>query len=200
VFLFTGSLLVPVLVVLLSALSLTAMFGAVVWVFQDGHLSGVLGFTPTGFIETTLPVLMFCLAFGLSMDYGIFLLSRIRERYRQTGDSRGAIAFGMARTGGVITAAAVTLSVVLVAIGMSRVTNIKMLGLGGALAVLVDATIVRCLLLPAAMALAGRATWWAPAPLARFQRRFGLHEVAELPAGGSAAAEPVAPVAVPESV
>jgi RND superfamily putative drug exporter len=191
VFMFTGSLLVPVLVVLLSALSLTAMFGAVVWVFQDGHLSGVLGFTPTGFIETTLPVLMFCLAFGLSMDYGIFLLSRIKERYQRTGDSRASIAFGMARTGGVITAAAATLSVVLVAIGMSRVTNIKMLGLGGALAVLVDATIVRCLLLPAAMSLAGRATWWAPAPLARFQRRFGLHEPAE-PVGPTEPAEPAA--------
>ncbi|WP_406392749.1 MMPL family transporter [Streptomyces sp. NBC_00882] len=176
VFLLTGSVLIPIQAVLLNALSLTAMFGAVVWVFQDGHLSGLLGFTSPGSIETTLPVLMFCVAFGLSMDYGVFLLSRIKEEYDRTGDHEEAVRHGLQRTGGLITAAAVILAVVMVAIGTSRVTNTKMLGLGVALAVLMDAMIVRSLLVPAVMRLTGRATWWAPAPLRRFHERFGLSE------------------------
>ncbi|KAB1140790.1 MMPL family transporter [Streptomyces luteolifulvus] len=176
VFLLTGSVLIPVQAVLLNALSLTAMFGAVVWVFQDGHLSGLLGFTSPGSIETTLPVLMFCVAFGLSMDYGVFLLSRIKEEHDRTGDHNEAVRHGLQRTGGLITAAAVILAVVMVAIGTSRVTNTKMLGLGIALAVLMDAMIVRSLLVPAVMRLTGRATWWAPAPLRRFHERFGLSE------------------------
>ncbi|SED59254.1 putative drug exporter of the RND superfamily [Streptomyces sp. 3213] len=176
VFLLTGSVVIPLQAVLLNALSLTAMFGAVVWVFQDGHLSGLLGFTSTGSIETTLPVLMFCVAFGLSMDYGVFLLSRIKEEYDRTGDHNEAVRHGLQRTGGLITAAAVILAVVMVAIGTSRVTNTKMLGLGIALAVLMDAMIVRSLLVPAVMRLTGRATWWAPGPLRRFHDRFGLSE------------------------
>ncbi|MGC9538185.1 MMPL family transporter [Streptomyces sp. UG1] len=176
VFLLTGSVLIPIQAVVLNALSLTAMFGAVVWVFQDGHLSGPLSFTSPGSIETTLPVLMFCIAFGLSMDYGVFLLSRIKEEYDATGDHDQAVRHGMQRTGGLITAAAVILAVVMVAIGTSRVTNTKMLGLGIALAVLMDAMIVRSLLVPAVMRLTGRATWWAPGPLRRFHERFGLSE------------------------
>ncbi|MET9968718.1 MMPL family transporter, partial [Streptomyces sp. NPDC006356] len=176
VFLLTGSVLIPIQAVVLNALSLTAMFGAVVWVFQDGHLSGLLGFTSPGSIETTLPVLMFCVAFGLSMDYGVFLLSRIKEEYDTTGDHDQAVRHGLQRTGGLITAAAVILAVVMVAIGTSRVTNTKMLGLGIALAVLMDAMIVRSLLVPAVMRLTGRATWWAPGPLRRFHTRFGLSE------------------------
>ncbi|WP_405885546.1 MULTISPECIES: MMPL family transporter [unclassified Streptomyces] len=176
VFLLTGSVLIPIQAVLLNALSLTAMFGAVVWVFQDGHLSGLLDFTSSGSIETTLPVLMFCVAFGLSMDYGVFLLSRMKEEYDRTGDHREAVRFGLQRTGGLITAAAVILAVVMVAIGTSRVTNTKMLGLGIALAVLMDAMVVRSLLVPAVMRLTGRATWWAPGPLRRFHDRFGLSE------------------------
>ncbi|KOU67251.1 transporter [Streptomyces sp. MMG1533] len=176
VFLLTGSVLIPIQAVVLNALSLTAMFGAVVWVFQDGHLSGLLGFTSPGSIETTLPVLMFCVAFGLSMDYGVFLLSRIKEEYDETGDHDQAVRHGLQRTGGLITAAAVILAVVMVAIGTSRVTNTKMLGLGIALAVLMDAMIVRSLLVPAVMRLTGRATWWAPGPLRRFHERFGLSE------------------------
>ncbi|GAA3498196.1 MMPL family transporter [Streptomyces prasinosporus] len=176
VFLLTGSVLVPVQAVVLNALSLTAMFGAVVWVFQDGHLSGLLGFTSPGSIETTLPVLMFCVAFGLSMDYGVFLLSRIKEEYDHGGDHEQAVRHGVRRTGGLITAAAVILAVVMVAIGTSRVTNTKMLGLGVALAVLMDAMIVRSLLVPSVMRLTGRATWWAPGPLRRFHERFGLSE------------------------
>ncbi|MFI6564660.1 MMPL family transporter [Streptomyces sp. NPDC050534] len=176
VFLLTGSVLIPVQAVVLNALSLSAMFGAVVWVFQDGHLSGLLGFTSPGSIETTLPVLMFCVAFGLSMDYGVFLLSRIKEEYDRTGDHNTSVRHGLQRTGGLITAAAVILAVVMVAIGTSRVTNTKMLGLGIALAVLMDAMIVRSLLVPAVMKLTGRATWWAPAPLRRLHERFGLSE------------------------
>ncbi|AOR34185.1 transporter [Streptomyces fodineus] len=179
VYLLTGSVLIPVQAVVLNALSLTAMFGAVVWVFQDGHLSGPLDFTSSGSIETTLPVLMFCVAFGLSMDYGVFLLSRIKEEYDRTGDHEAAVRHGLQRTGGLITAAAVILAVVMVAIGTSRVTNTKMLGLGIALAVLMDAMVVRSLLVPAIMRLTGRATWWAPAPLRRFHERFGVSEGGE---------------------
>ncbi|MFF4151122.1 MMPL family transporter [Streptomyces sp. NPDC001651] len=187
VFLLTGSVLIPLQAVVLNALSLTAMFGAVVWVFQDGHLSGLLGFTSPGSIETTLPVLMFCVAFGLSMDYGVFLLSRIKEEYDTTGDHEQAVRHGLQRTGGLITAAAVILAVVMVAIGTSRVTNTKMLGLGIALAVLMDAMIVRSLLVPAVMRLTGRATWWAPGPLRRFHERFGVSESDGTPAGGDGA-------------
>ncbi|MFJ6644300.1 MMPL family transporter [Streptomyces sp. NPDC091290] len=197
VFLLTGSVLIPLQAVVLNALSLTAMFGAVVWVFQDGHLSGLLGFTSPGSIETTLPVLMFCVAFGLSMDYGVFLLSRIKEEYDTTGDHEQAVRHGLQRTGGLITAAAVILAVVMVAIGTSRVTNTKMLGLGIALAVLMDAMIVRSLLVPAVMRLTGRATWWAPGPLRRFHERFGVSESDGTPAvgdgakaGGTAVEEP----------
>ncbi|MFE1472218.1 MMPL family transporter [Streptomyces cyaneofuscatus] len=185
VFLLTGSVLIPIQAVVLNALSLTAMFGAVVWVFQDGNLSGILAFTSTGDIETTLPVLMFCVAFGLSMDYGVFLLSRIKEEYDRTGDHERSVTFGLSRTGGLITAAAVILAVVMVAIGTSRVTNTKMLGLGIALAVLMDAMVVRSLLVPAVMKLTGHATWWAPRPLRAFHQRFGLSEGESAPAGSS---------------
>ncbi|WP_435297628.1 MMPL family transporter [Streptomyces sp. YPW6] len=187
VFLLTGSVLIPLQAVVLNALSLTAMFGAVVWVFQDGNLSGLLSFTSTGDIETTLPVLMFCVAFGLSMDYGVFLISRIKEEYERTGDHEHSVTFGLRHTGGLITAAAVILAVVMVAIGTSRVTNTKMLGLGIALAVLMDAMVVRSLLVPAVMKLMGRSTWWAPAPLRAFHRRFGLSEGEAAPAVASAA-------------
>ncbi|MFC8826771.1 MMPL family transporter [Streptomyces sp. NPDC057137] len=185
VFLLTGSVLIPLQAVALNALSLTAMFGAVVWVFQDGHLSGLLGFTPTGDIETTLPVLMFCVAFGLSMDYGVFLISRIKEEYDRSGDHERSVIFGLQRTGGLITAAAVILAVVMVAIGTSRVTNTMMLGLGIALAVVMDAMVVRSLLVPAVMKLTGRATWWAPGPLRRFHDRFGVSEGGSRPAAGT---------------
>ncbi|MFC8077977.1 MMPL family transporter [Streptomyces sp. NPDC057307] len=185
VFLLTGSVLIPLQAVALNALSLTAMFGAVVWVFQDGHLSGLLGFTPTGDIETTLPVLMFCVAFGLSMDYGVFLISRIKEEYDRSGDHERSVIFGLQRTGGLITAAAVILAVVMVAIGTSRVTNTMMLGLGIALAVVMDAMVVRSLLVPAVMKLTGRATWWAPGPLRRFHDRFGVSEGESRPTAGT---------------
>ncbi|MFF8832813.1 MMPL family transporter [Streptomyces sp. NPDC015131] len=176
VFLLTGSAVLPLLTVALNALSLTAMFGAVVWGFQEGRLSGLLGFTPTGDVETTLPVLMFCVAFGLSMDYGVFLIARVKEEYDRGGGHREAVVRGMRATGGLITAAAVVLSVVFVSIGLSRITNTKMLGLGVALAVLVDAFVVRALLVPAVLRLLGARAWWAPRALRRVHRRFGLRE------------------------
>ncbi|MFF5359705.1 MMPL family transporter [Streptomyces scabiei] len=193
VFLITGSVLVPLQAVLLNALSLTAMLGAVVWVFQDGHLSGLLGFTPTGSIETALPVLMFCLAFGLSMDYGVFLLSRIKEEHERTHDHRAAVVEGIRSTGGVITAAALVLSVVMVAIGTSRITNTKMLGLGVALAILMDAMVIRTLLVPAVLSLTGRATWWAPGPLRRLHARFGISEGGPAPTAAAPAPAPDGP-------
>ncbi|MEV7522460.1 MMPL family transporter [Streptomyces sp. NPDC091371] len=193
VFLLTGSLAMPLLTIALNGLSLTAMFGAVVWVFQEGGLSGLLGFTATGDVEATLPVLMFCVAFGLSMDYGVFLVARIKEHFDRTGDHSASVLHGMRTTGGLITAAAVVLSVVFVSIGLSRITNTKMLGLGVALAVLVDALVVRTLLVPAVLALLGRRAWWAPAPLRRIHRRLGLREEPEpapnLPPAGPASPE-----------
>ncbi|MDJ0925437.1 MAG: MMPL family transporter [Acidimicrobiia bacterium] len=175
-FLMFGSVLVPLKAIVLNLLSLTATFGAMVWVFQEGHLADLFGFTPTGTIEVTMPVLMFAVAFGLSMDYEVFLLSRIKEEYDRTGDNEHSVAVGLERTGRIVTAAALLLAVVLVAFGMSGVSFLKMFGFGMALAVLVDATLVRATLVPAFMKLAGRANWWAPRPLARLHERFGINE------------------------
>jgi RND superfamily putative drug exporter len=175
-FLMFGSILVPLKAILLNLLSLTATFGAMVWVFQEGHLADLLGFTPTGTIEVTMPVLMFAVAFGLSMDYEVFLLSRIKEEYDLTGDNDQSVAVGLERTGPIVTAAALLLAVVLVAFGLSGVSTLKLFGFGMTLAVLVDATLVRATLVPAFMKLAGRANWWAPRPLARIHARFGISE------------------------
>lgn len=175
-FLMFGSLLVPLKAIILNLLSLTATFGAMVWVFQEGHLADLLGFTPTGTIEVTMPVLMFAVAFGLSMDYEVFLLSRIKEEYDLTGDNDHSVAVGLESTGRIVTAAALLLAVVLVAFGMSGVSTLKLFGLGMALAVLVDATLVRATLVPAFMKLARRANWWAPRPLARIHQRYGISE------------------------
>jgi RND superfamily putative drug exporter len=181
-FLLSGSLLVPVKALVLNALSLTATFGAMVWIFQDGNLSGLLGFTATGAIDTSMPILMFCIAFGLSMDYEVFLLSRIKEEHDRTGDNEASVALGLERTGSIVTAAAALLAITFFAFGTSGVTFIMMFGIGLGLAVLVDATIVRALLVPAFMRLAGEANWWAPAPLRRFHDRYGLRESADDPA------------------
>ncbi|WP_203861834.1 MMPL family transporter [Plantactinospora mayteni] len=171
-----GSILVPVKAILLNLLSLTATFGAMVWIFQDGHLSGLLGFTATGQLDVSMPILMFCVAFGLSMDYEVFLLSRIKEEYDRTGDNTRAIATGLARTGRLITAAAVLLAVSFAAFGVSGMSFLKLMGIGLTLAILVDATVIRGLLVPAVMRLAGRANWWAPAPLRRLHQRWHLRE------------------------
>ena len=181
-FLMFGSLLVPAKALVLNLLSLSATFGAMVWVFQQGHLSGFLGFTATGTLDTTTPILMFCIAFGLSMDYEVFLLARIKEEHDRTGDNTHSVAMGLERTGRIVTAAAALLAVTFVAFGTSQVSFIKLFGFGLALAVVMDATIVRGTLVPAFMRLAGEANWWAPEPLRRLHRRFGLHEHVELPA------------------
>ena len=176
-FLFTGSVLLPVKAVVLNLLSLTATFGAMVWVFQEGHLTWLVG-DPivTGTLDTTMPILMFCVLFGLSMDYEVFLLSRIKEEWDRTGDNTRAVALGLERTGRIVTAAAALLALVFLSFVTSGIAFIKLLGLGVALAVLVDATLVRGILVPAFMRLAGRANWWAPAPLRRLHEKVGLSE------------------------
>ena len=181
-FLMTGSVVVPIKAVVLNLLSLTATFGAMVWVFQQGHLSGLLHFTPTGSIDTTTPILMFCVAFGLSMDYEVFLLSRIKEEHDRTGDNISSVAIGLERTGRIVTAAAALLAVVFLIFATSKVTFIKLFGIGLAMAILMDATLIRAALVPAFMRLAGDANWWAPGPLRRFHDRFGFREVPPEPA------------------
>ncbi|MFC6986206.1 MMPL family transporter [Streptomyces cirratus] len=176
-FLFTGSVLMPVKALALNTLSLSATFGAMVFVFQEGHLLFLVGSPPhTGTLDATIPILTFCVAFGLSMDYEVFLLSRIRERYLLTGDNTESVAFGLQHTGRIITAAAVLVAAVLFIFAVSGVTLLKLLGVGLALAVVLDATLVRAVLVPSFMRLAGRANWWAPAPLRRLHDRAGLRE------------------------
>jgi RND superfamily putative drug exporter len=160
----------------MNLLSLSVIFGVLVWVFQEGHLSGLLQFTPNGTIDPSTPILMFAIMFGLSMDYEVFLLSRIREHYDVTGDNTAAIATGLQRTGGVITSAALMFGVVIGSFSASSVTFTKMMGIGMVVALLVDATVVRLLLVPATMKLLGRASWWAPEPLRRIYARFGFKE------------------------
>jgi RND superfamily putative drug exporter len=167
---------VPIKALVLNFLSLTATFGAMVWIFQDGNLAGVFDFTATGTIDTSMPILMFCIAFGLSMDYEVFLLARIKEEHDRTGDNEASVALGLERTGSIVTAAAALLAITFFAFGTSGVSFIKMFGIGLGLAVLMDATIVRAFLVPAFMRLAGEANWWAPAPLRRFHDRYGLRE------------------------
>src|SRR5829696_6480943 len=175
-FVMTGSVVIPVKALVLNLLSLTAIYGAMVFIFQDGHLAGVLGFTPTGTIDTSMPVLLFCIAFGLSMDYEVFLLSRIKEEYDRTGDTVASVAAGLERSGRIVTTAAALLAIVFVAFATSQVSFLKLFGIGTALAILVDATLIRALLVPAFMRLAGQANWWAPAPLRRLHARVGLRE------------------------
>jgi putative drug exporter of the RND superfamily len=180
-FLMFGSVLVPAKAVVLNVLSLTAMFGAMVWIFQDGHLSGLLDFTATGFLTTTIPVLMFCGAFGLSMDYEVFLLSRIKEEHDLGADNETAVAAGLERTGRIVTAAAVLMAIVFVAFATSGISFMKLFGIGMTTAVLMDATLIRAALVPAFMRLAGDANWWAPAPLRRVYDRWGIRETATAP-------------------
>ena len=161
------SILLPIKAILMNTLSILASYGALVWVFQEGHLSGLLGFTPLGFVEASLPVIMFCMLFGLSMDYEVFLLTRIREEYDRTGDNTGAVAVGLQQSGQIITSAALIVVVVTASFVSAEVILIKALGLGIALAVFLDATIVRALLVPATMRLLGSWNWWMPAPVAR---------------------------------
>jgi RND superfamily putative drug exporter len=175
-FLMTGSVLVPIKALVMNALSLGATFGALVWIFQDGHLSGLLGFDAFGAIEVWVPVVVFVFAFGLSMDYEVFLLSRIKEAYDESGDSDHAVAVGLQRSGRIITSAAGLVMIVFLGFALGQNLGIKQMGLALAIAVAVDATLVRCVLVPATMTLLGNANWWAPAPLRRLHNRIGLRE------------------------
>ncbi|WP_204806991.1 MMPL family transporter [Mycobacterium riyadhense] len=178
-FLLTGSVVLPLKALVLNVLSLTAAFGALVWIFQDGHL-GALGTTANGALVVHTPVLLFCIAFGLSMDYEVFLVSRIREYWlasnRTAADNDEAVALGLARSGRVVTAAALLMSISFAALIAAQVAFMRMFGLGLTLAVVVDATLVRMVLLPAFMRVMGRANWWAPLPLARLHQRIGINE------------------------
>jgi RND superfamily putative drug exporter len=188
-FLAFGSVVLPLKAIVMNVLSLSATFGVVVWIFQEGHLSGLLQFAPTGTIDPTMPILMLAIIFGLSTDYEVFLLSRIRERYDMTGHNTEAIASGLQRTGGVITSAALLLVIVVGAFSASGITFIKLMGVGMIVALIVDASIVRVMLVPATMRLLGRANWWAPAPLRRLYARYGIRE------SGDTVAAPVRPAA-----
>jgi RND superfamily putative drug exporter len=175
-FVMTGSVILPFKQVLMNALGLSAVFGILVLIFQDGRFEGLLAYTSQGGLESTQPLLLFAIVFGLSTDYGVFLLSRIKEA-RDAGHSDSeAVAVGLERTGRIVTAAALLLSIAIGAFVTSQVIFIKELGLGTAIAVLIDATIIRALLVPALMQLLGKWNWWAPAPLARLHARIGLSE------------------------
>jgi RND superfamily putative drug exporter len=178
-FLLSGSVILPLKALVLNVLSLTAAFGALVWIFQDGHL-GALGTTPTGTLVANMPVLLFCIAFGLSMDYEVFLVSRIREYWLKSAKTRAdndeSVALGLARTARVVTAAALIMSISFAALIAAQVSFMRMMGVGMTLAVLADATLVRMLLVPAFMHVLGRWNWWAPKPLARLHERIGISE------------------------
>jgi RND superfamily putative drug exporter len=159
----------------MGLLSLGASFGALGWIFQDGHLSGLLGFTAIGSLDVSTPLLIFVFAFALSMDYEVFLLARIKETWDDTGDQSLAIGLGLNRAGRVVSAAALLMVVVCCGFATGQLLTIKQLSVGLAIAVALDATVVRCLLLPASMALLGNANWWAPSPLRRLHARYRLH-------------------------
>ncbi|WP_248926904.1 MMPL family transporter [Paenibacillus hamazuiensis] len=175
-FLMSGSLLIPLKATVLNLLSLSVMFGSLVWIFQNGNLSDVLGFTPLGRLEPSIPILMFCIAYGLSMDYEVFILSRIKEEYDRTGDNTEAVAVGIQRSAPLVSAAAGIMALSFAAYAAGEIVFLQMLGVGMALAVVVDATLIRAVLAPAFMKLAGKANWWAPAALKPFYRRFNLSE------------------------
>ena len=156
------SIVLPIKAVVMNTLSILASFGALVWIFQEGNLSAILGFAPLGFVETTIPVILFCVLFGLSMDYEVFLLTRMREIYDRTGDNAAAVAGGLERSGRIITSAALIVVVVAGSFVFAEIVLIKALGVGVAIAVALDATIVRALLVPATMRLFGKWNWWAP--------------------------------------
>ena len=175
-FLAFGSVVLPVKAIVLNVVSLGAAFGAVVFVFQEGHFASWLGFTPTGFIEPTNPILIVAVLFGLATDYEVFLLSRIREEYDRGADNRTAVATGLQRTGRIITSAALLLIVVVIGFAAGHTAFLKLIGIGMVSAILIDATLVRALLVPASMRLLGRWNWWAPGPLGRLYRRYGIRE------------------------
>ncbi len=175
-FLAFGSLVLPIKAVLMNAVSITASFGVVTWIFADGHLESLLGFESQGFLDATQPILMLAILFGLSMDYEVFLLSRVREEWDRSHDNTRAVAVGLQKTGRIITSAALLLAVVIGAFSTSGIIFMKLIGVGMLVALLVDATIVRALLVPATMKLLGSLNWWAPGPLRRWWDRHGFRE------------------------
>jgi RND superfamily putative drug exporter len=187
-FLLFGSIAIPIKAVIMTLLSITASFGALVWIFQEGNLSGLLNFEPLGYTIAGNPIIMFSVIFGLSMDYEVLLLSRIQEAYRRTGDNTASVAEGLAKTAGVITGAALIMVIVFASFALAEVITIKSIGVGMAIAVAVDATIIRVLLVPATMRLMGRWNWWAPGPLGRVADRLGFSHVED--EEGSPAAGP----------
>jgi RND superfamily putative drug exporter len=176
-FLLFGSIAIPIKAVIVTLLSISASFGALVWIFQDGNLADLLRFEPLGYTIAGNPIIMFCVIFGLSMDYEVLLLSRIQEAWRRTGDNTASVAEGLARTAGVITGAALIMVAVFAAFALADVITIKSIGVGMAIAVLLDATVIRVLLVPATMRLLGRWNWWAPGPLGRLADRLGFSHV-----------------------
>jgi uncharacterized membrane protein YdfJ with MMPL/SSD domain len=174
-FLLTGSVVLPLKAVLTNLFSISASFGAMVWIFQEGHLSQQLGFTAQS-IDPSLPVILFSIVFGMSMDYEVLLISRIQEEYRRTGDNQAAVAMGLEKSGRLITGAAAIMVAVFLAFGLASVVIIKAIGIALAIAVAIDATIVRILIVPSIMRLLGRANWWAPRPLTWLHRRIGAGE------------------------
>lgn len=175
-FLMSGSLLIPVKATVLNLLSLAVMAGVIVIGFQNGALAGLLGFTPTGDVNLTFPILMFCIVYGLSMDYEVFLIARIREEYDRTGDTRRSVLVGLQRSGPLVSTAAAILALTFLLYATAEVSYLQLIGVGTAVAILVDATLLRAVLLPAAMRLAGRANWWLPRFLRPVHARFGLDE------------------------
>jgi putative drug exporter of the RND superfamily len=179
-FLMTGSLVLPLKAALTNLLSISASFGAMVWIFQEGHLSGLLHFTAQS-IDPSVPVILFALVFGLSMDYEVLLLARIQERWRSTGDNTRAVAEGLELSGRLITGAAAIMVATFLAFGLADVVLIKSIGIGIAIAIAIDATIVRALMVPAIMRLLGTRNWWAPRSLVRLHRRSSSGELAVNP-------------------
>jgi RND superfamily putative drug exporter len=175
-FLMTGSVVLPVKQLLLNILNLAAVFGILVWIFQEGHLQGLLDFESQGNIEQTIPILLFAVSFGLSTDYGVFLFSRIKEARDEGATDSDAVAIGLERTGRIITSAALLFAIAIGAFATSQIIFIKLNGVGGALSVLIDATIIRALLVPSLMAMLGQWNWWAPRWLRRIYWRFGISE------------------------
>jgi uncharacterized membrane protein YdfJ with MMPL/SSD domain len=175
-FLMTGSVILPLKQLVMNLLGLSAVFGILVLIFQDGRFEGLLDYTSQGGLESTQPLLLFAVAFGLSTDYGVFLLSRIKEARDGGASDSEAVAIGLERTGRIVTAAALLFCIAIGAFVTSEIIFIKQVGLGTALAVLIDATIIRALLVPSLMELLGKWNWWAPRPLRRLHDRFGLSE------------------------
>jgi RND superfamily putative drug exporter len=175
VFLFTGSVVQPLRALLLNALSLSATIGVLTWIFQDGHLASLFGFTPRP-MDTAMTVLLFCIGFGLSMDYEVIVTSRIKEMRDGGANGTGAVVAGLSRTGRIVSTAAALMAVSFFAFGTSSVSFLQMFGLGSGLAVLIDATLVRGVLLPAFMRLLGRTAWYSPTVLRRAYDRVALRE------------------------